>query len=71
MVEPDDDTQEELAKGYKKGHSYTLTVQVDLETLIENVYVSSYAHQWFHNLVEREMKLNGLEKPVVYSKMNE
>lgn len=71
LVEPDDDTQEELAKGYKKGHSYTLTVQVDLETLIENVYVSPYAHQWFHNLVGREMKLNGLEKPVVYSKMNE
>lgn len=60
-----------MAKGYQKGHSFTLTVQVDLDMLIENVYVSPYANNWFKELVEKEMKACGLDKPVVYSKMNE
>lgn len=71
MAEPDDEQRRDMAKGYDKGNQYTVLLPVDLGVFIKNVYVSPYAQPWFKELVETEMKLSGLDKPVVYSKMNE
>lgn len=46
-------------------------VSVDLETLIENVYVSPTAAPWLSALVKNVMCQYGIEKPVLYSQLND
>lgn len=46
-------------------------VRVDLETLIENVYVSPTAPPWLDTLVKNVMHQYGIDKPVLYSRLNE
>ncbi len=46
-------------------------VPVDLETLIENVYVSPTAAPWLANLVKKVMFQYGIDKPVQYSQLND
>ena len=70
MVEADDETRKAMAKDYKRA-IITVPLDVDLDTLIENVYVSPFASEWLKEVVEEELALCGLKKPVVYSKMNE
>lgn len=72
MIEPDDPEHlKQIEDAYKKKHQVRISLDVDLDALVENVYVSPYANDWFKELVEKEMKACGLDKPVVYSKMNE
>lgn len=42
---------------------------IDLDTLIENVYVSPYASEWFVEVVRDILKKYELDKPVLYSSM--
>ena len=72
MIEPDDPEHlKQIEDAYKKKHQVRISLDVDIEALVENVFVSPYAKDWFKELVEKEMKACGLDKPVVYSKMNE
>ena len=72
MIEPDDPEHlKQIENAYKKKHQVRISLDVDIEALVENVFVSPYANDWFKELVEKEMKACGLDKPVVYSKMNE
>ncbi len=45
-------------------------VPVDLETLIESVYVSPAAAPWLADLVKKVMCQYGIDKPVLYSQLN-
>lgn len=47
-----------------------MLVPVNLETLIENVYVSPTAAPWLADLVKKVMCQYGLDKPVLYSQLN-
>lgn len=44
---------------------------VDLDILIENIYVSPYAPEWFADVVRNVTKQYNLSKPVLYSSMRE
>ena len=44
---------------------------VNLDILIESVYVSPYAPEWFAEVVRSVVKKYGLNKPVLYSTMTE
>lgn len=46
-------------------------IPVDLETLIENIYVSPTATPWLADLVENVMHQYGIDKPVLYSQLND
>lgn len=46
-------------------------VPVDLETLIEKVYVSPTAAPWLDALVKNVMRQYGIDKPVLYSQLND
>ena len=46
-------------------------VPVDLKTLIEKVYVSPTAAPWLADLVKNVMCQYGIDKPVLYSKLND
>ena len=46
-------------------------VRVELETLIENIYVAPTAPDWFGELVERVSRKYGLEKPVIRSVLDQ
>lgn len=46
-------------------------IPVDLDTLIENVYVSPTAAPWLAALVKNVMHQYGIDKPVLYSQLNE
>lgn len=70
MFEADEETRDAMAKDYKRG-SIFVPLEVDLDVLIENIYVSPFASDWLKDVVKTELKLNGLEKTVSYSKMNE
>jgi hypothetical protein len=48
-----------------------LSVQMDLEMLIEKVYISPSASGWFANLVDSVLKKYGLNKKVEHSKLDE
>ncbi|MEA4915498.1 MAG: hypothetical protein VB061_13110 [Christensenella sp.] len=43
---------------------------IDLEILIDKVYISPFAPRWFEEVVKDIMGKYGLDKPVVYSEMN-
>ena len=70
MIEPSDEKRNELAEIYKS-NSFTITHPINLDMLIENVYVSPYASDWIKDVVEEELKLCGLNKPVLSSNMND
>ena len=70
MIEPSDEKRKELEEIYKT-NTFTLTHPVDLDILINNVYISPYASDWVQEVVKEELKLCGLDKPVLSSKMNE
>lgn len=44
---------------------------INLDILIENVYVSPYAPEWFAEVVRDVVKRYGLNKPVLYSAMSD
>lgn len=48
-----------------------MPVMIDLDMLIERVYVSPSAPGWFADLVRRVMNKYGLDKPVEYSRLDE
>lgn len=70
MIEATDEQRKEFTKIYEK-NGFTLTHPVDLDMLIQNVYVSPYASDWVKEVVEEELKSCGLSKPVLSSKMND
>ena len=70
MIEANDEQRKDFTEIYKK-NEFTITHPVDLDTLIENVYVSPYASDWVKDVVEEELKLCGLNKPVLSSNMND
>ena len=70
MIEANDEQRKDFAEIYKK-NEFTITHPVDLDTLIENVYVSPYASDWVKDVVDEELKLCGLNKPVLSSNMND
>ena len=47
-----------------------LLVNVDLDTLIERIYVSPAAPKWLAELVESVIKTYSIDKPVEYSQLN-
>ena len=70
MIEATDEQRKEFADIYKE-KTFALTLPVDLEVLIKNVYVSPYASGWVKDVVEEELKSCHLEKSVMTSKMND
>lgn len=70
MVIADDDLREKMVEDYKQG-TIVVNIPVDLEVLIQNVYVSPYADVWFKDLVADELKRCNLAKPVLYSSLNQ
>lgn len=70
MVIADDDLREKMVEDYKQG-AIIVNIPVDLEVLIQNVYVSPYADVWFKDLVADELKQCNLEKQVLYSSLNQ
>lgn len=48
---------------------YGLGISVDVETLIENIYVSPTAPAWFADLVDSVTKKYGLNKTVIHSEL--
>ncbi len=48
-----------------------VSISVNLEQLIEHVYISPTAPAWFHQLVENAVKRFGLNKPVIQSSLSE
>lgn len=49
--------------------AFGLSVPVDLETLVERVFVSPTAEKWFENLVRSVMKKYSFDKPVIKSSL--
>ena len=43
---------------------------VDIDLLIENIYVSPYAPQWFFEVVQSILEKYGLDKKILHSQMN-
>lgn len=43
--------------------------EVDVETLIEGIYISPYAPKWFEDVVRDITEKYGLNKPIFYSEM--
>lgn len=70
MVIPDDELRQKMAEDYKRG-TIVVNLPVDLDVLIDNVYVSPYAGVWFKDLVVDEIKRCNLAKPVLYSALNQ
>lgn len=70
MMIPDDDLRKKMVEDYKRG-TIVVNLPIDLEILINNVYVSPYADVWFRDLVVDEMKRCHLAKPVLYSSLNQ
>ena len=50
---------------------YGINVPVDINILIENIYVSPLAPQWFGDLVKKVVNRYGYDKEVKFSKLNE
>ncbi|XZL75290.1 hypothetical protein ACSXA3_08100 [Clostridium perfringens] len=50
---------------------YGISVPVDINILIENIYVSPLAPQWFVDLVNKVVRRYGYNKDVIFSKLNE
>lgn len=50
---------------------FGIPIHVDINILIEKVYVSPVAPQWFFELVEKVLKTYGYNKEVIYSKLIE
>ena len=48
-----------------------LTLPVDLDELIESVYVSPMAEPWFRDVVEDVLRKYGLEKKVYHSALDD
>ena len=67
---PTDEQRKEFADIYKE-KTFALTLPIELEVLIQNVYVSPYASGWVKDVVEEELKSCHLEKSVMTSKMND
>lgn len=59
-----------LFRNYKN-NGMGIPHQVNLEILIENVYVSPYAPEWFAEVVRDVVRKYELNKPVLYSTMTE
>lgn len=70
IVIPDDEVRKKMVEDYKRG-SIVVNLPVNLEVLINNVYVSPYADVWFRDLVVDELKRCKLEKQVLYSSLNQ
>ncbi len=48
-----------------------MPVRMDLDMLIERIYISPSAPKWFAELVKRVINRYGLDKPVEYSRLDE
>ena len=48
-----------------------VSVPVNLDILIDKIYVSPYAPEWFSDVVRDVVKKYGIDKPVVYSSMTD
>lgn len=51
-------------------YEYGKDIDIDLDTLIDRVYVSPIAPRWFFELVQAVVQRYGLRKEVVYSDLN-
>jgi hypothetical protein len=56
---------------YTKSQPPGIPIPVDLDTLIDTVYVSPGLPSWFRTLVGKVMSTYGLDKPVVASSLDE
>lgn len=64
---PDSDTLSEVKEG---PFEFGINIDVDIEILIEEIYISPTAHAWFENLVRNIVKeLINPEIPVIKSKL--
>jgi len=46
-------------------------IPIELDLLIENIYVSPESPPWFHSLIEKAAKKYGLSKPVIRSSLSD
>jgi hypothetical protein len=51
-------------------HDYGTNIVIDINTLIERIYVSPLAPSWFYELVQAVVLRYGLSKEVIYSDLN-
>lgn len=56
---------------FEKIDKIGIDVSVDLDVLIENIFVAPSAHVWFRDLIKSIGKRYGLEKPIIDSKLND
>lgn len=49
--------------------NYGVTINVDINTLIESIYISPYSSKWFYGLVESIIKKYGLDKKICMSEL--
>lgn len=55
----------------KETINHGLKIEIDIETLIQNIYVAPNAHEWFVELVESIVERHGYTFKVVHSKLDE
>ncbi len=68
---PGDGVHDEDGKLKKPSFAYGIDVEIDVDKLIENVYVHPDAPSWFYNLVTSVMETYQFEKTVVHSNLYE
>jgi hypothetical protein len=64
---PNDLSKEDYPQDLPKGGVW---VKLDLDQLIESIYVAPSSQSWFHNLVEKVVTRYGIKKPVRQSLLN-
>lgn len=57
-----------IIQSHNKGRP-GIGMPIDLEILIQNIYVSPYAPTWFYDVVKSVLNAYSLNKPVVYSQL--
>ncbi len=64
---PSELTESEFEKNYKVG----INIPVDMDKLIENIFIAPSAQSWFRDLVKSIVPRYGLKKPITDSKLDE
>ena len=54
-----------------KNQGNGIGIPVDIDTLIDCIYISPYAPRWFENVVQSIVEKYSVSKPIRYSSMNE
>jgi len=58
-----------IVQDYEKAGASGISVPVDVDLLIENLYVSPYASTWFYDVVQSVLEKYSLEKSILRSQM--